>query len=793
MLDSVSNAKVKIKKRAEDLNKKSEVWFDNECRLSKENMNHVSKKFSKTPKDNLLRRQVFEAKKNFKKIILTKKRKYRKKLVDDLQNSERKNSKDFWKKLRKLSPKNISDPRQPSITEFREYFQNLSHSDRPQDVPPLNQENGPLDFIISLEELTDAAKRLKYGKAHGVDIICNEMIIPLVQSHPDLLLCLFNKILESSEIMPDWIVGLIVPVFKDGSKMDPGNYRGITLMSCLGKLFLSILNARLLTFALEKNIIRANQLGFVPGNRTSDAHIIINNLVNKICHKNNKKLYSCFVDFRKAFDLVPRDILLKKLLNYGINGKFFNIIRNIYTNDKASVKLNGKSSTTFNVNVGVRQGCILSPLLFNIFLSDLARSLQGNESVTIGSLNSIFWADDLVMFADSEDGLQNMLNLLEKYSNENYLTVNTKKTKCMIFNKNGRLLLRPFYLNNTRLECVRLYKYLGFMITPSGEINTGLKDLRDRAFRAFMKIRRDLGPSFNQNVPLILSLIDSLVKPILLYASDFWGCFKLPKSNQIDTFYMSMMKQVLGVQKQTVNDGVLLELGRTPLSFDAKKLSIKNWERIIRGKANKPLLLSLQESVDLELPWTSHIKTNMESIGLLHFYTANRSSKNPFVFKKVFQRLCDIFHQEIFASFTGDRSKLRTYATFKKDPGYESYLSNIKNTKIRVNVSKFRLSNHKLMIEAGRYKKLNANERFCPFCPHVVEDEIHFLFDCPSYHPQRARLIDPIVNQLLNAHSLTVEQRFEYVMSNMDKNLCNYISNSMDLREFLLSNPKQQG
>ena len=97
------------------------------------------------------------------------------------------------------------------------------------------------------------------------------------------------------------------------------------------------------------------------------------------------------------------------------------------------------------------------------------------------------------------------------------------------------------------------------------------------------------------------------------------------------------------------------------------------------------------------------------------------------------------------------------------------------------------------MIEAGRHKKLNANERFCPFCPHVVEDEIHFLFDCPSYHPQRIRLIDPIANQLFNVHALTVEQKFEYVMSNMDKNLCDYISNSMDLREFLLSNPKEQG
>ena len=179
------------------------------------------------------------------------------------------------------------------------------------------------------------------------------------------------------------------------------------------------------------------------------------------------------------------------------------------------------------------------------------------------------------MFSDSENGLQKMLDIFEKYCKENELTINTKKTKCMVFNKNGRLLLRQFYLNNVQLECVRAYEYLGFIITPSGEINSGLKDLQDRAFRAFMKIKRDLGPGFNQDVRLILSLIDSLVKPILLYGSDFWGCFNLQKSNHIDIFYMSMLKQILGVQKQTTNDGVLLELGMTPLSFDAKKLAIK--------------------------------------------------------------------------------------------------------------------------------------------------------------------------------------------------------------------------
>ena len=128
----------------------------------------------------------------------------------------------------------------------------------------------------------------------------------------------------------------------------------------------------------------------------------------------------------------------------------------------------------------MRQGYIRSPLFFNLFLCDLAKSLSQLESPEIGHINSLFWADDLVMFSDSESGLQKMLSILEEYCKKNELIVNTKKTKCMIFNKSGRLLLRHFHLNNVQLECVRTYKYLGFVLTPSGEIATGLKDLRGR-------------------------------------------------------------------------------------------------------------------------------------------------------------------------------------------------------------------------------------------------------------------------------------------------------------------------
>ena len=103
------------------------------------------------------------------------------------------------------------------------------------------------------------------------------------------------------------------------------------------------------------------------------------------------------------------------------------------------------------------------------------------------------------------------------------LTINIEKSKCMIFNKTGYI-----FINGNKLENIRYYKYLGFLFTPSGEIKSGLQDLRDRAFKAFMKLRSQLGTSFNQNVQLSLSLVDSLIKPIMLYASDFWGCLKPP-------------------------------------------------------------------------------------------------------------------------------------------------------------------------------------------------------------------------------------------------------------------------
>ena len=116
--------------------------------------------------------------------------------------------------------------------------------------------------------------------------------------------------------------------------MDPDNYRGISLISCLYKLLTAVINKRLEKFCKDNNILPENALGFVSGNRTSDAHIILHYLTQEYCHRNNRKLFSCFVDFSEAFDCIPRDILFQRLFDKGITGKVFNLIKNIYMHEK---------------------------------------------------------------------------------------------------------------------------------------------------------------------------------------------------------------------------------------------------------------------------------------------------------------------------------------------------------------------------------------------------------------------------------------------------------------------------
>ena len=253
---------------------------------------------------------------------------------------KKKEQKYFWRLLDKLDGSNNDNIFRDCISGNRwtEHFKKVLR-DEVRDIvlPPNSEILGPLDGRITKEELSEASYVLRPHKLNGSDSLSNEMIKCLVETMPDIVLKLFNSVFDSNTKIEQWTMAIITAILKSGSRMDPANYRGISILSCLGKLYSAILNKRLLKYAIDNNILKSEQLGFVPGNRTSDAHLILYSLIQRYCHQKNEKIFSCFVDFSKAFDTIPRDLLFQKLLDYGITGKFFNNIKSLYANDNCCI------------------------------------------------------------------------------------------------------------------------------------------------------------------------------------------------------------------------------------------------------------------------------------------------------------------------------------------------------------------------------------------------------------------------------------------------------------------------
>ena len=727
-------------------------------------------------------------------MIKRKKARHKNAIIEKM-NIETTDGKDFWKLLDKLDDSK-TNPEQFKNTISGEKWVNhfkkiLNNNERPP-LQSIGEEFGPLDYEITNKEMEEAAYILRPGKAPGIDSISNEMISCLLEQNSNVLLKLFNSILKNSYKKTNvWDISLINPIHKKGSFMEVENYRGISLLSCLGKFFSAILLKRLQLYVKENNILSEEQLGFRTGNRTSDAHLILHNIVNQYCHKNGKKVHGCFVDFQRAFDSIPREVLFQKLYNYGIKGKFYQTLENMYSNDKGCIKIGGYITNLFEINLGVKQGCILSPILFNIFLADLTNTLdkESNTPVKISEekqVSSLIWADDLLMLSETETGLNNMLQDLKTYAEDNGLTINTDKTQCMIFNKTGRLLRRNFAYGHQNIKTVRTYKYLGFIVTPSGEIKTGLDDLKDRALKAIYKIKMKMGRYFQKYVKTTLKLFDTLVTPILLYASDFWGCLKQPINNPIENTHNRFLKELIGVQRQTSNTGVLLETGRVPMHLLAKKYCLKNWVRIAKSRsANYLLTLSYDNSLKHNLTWPTSVKNIFSKVGQFDLFLTNEISRKP-PNEQFFKRACDIFHQESFAEIHREESKLRTFAKLKSKIGMENYLLDISNIEDRISLTKIRLSNHKLNIEVGRHNKIQKSERFCPFCPTLIEDEMHFLLLCPTYSTNRTELFEEL--NITNIQNIDQESLFVFLMTSSDTThiTARFLKTAIHIREFLV-------
>lgn len=244
----------------------------------------------------------------------------------------------------------------------------------------------------------------------------------------------YNRIFETGDVPGSFRRAIIFPLYKKGDPEDPTNYRGISFLNTVAKLFGAILFNRLSEWVENKQILHEFQAGFRKNYSTIDQIFSLVN-IGDIYKKRGKKLYAFFVDFRAAFDSIPREALFYKLYGYGISTKMISVIRAIYKENFARVWDGKFLSDEFETSMGVKQGCVLSTLFFVLYINDIIDSVKGGIVMSGKNIPGLMFADDLVFLSETINGMQLMINRLERYCKTWNLSVNLAKSKIMIMRR----------------------------------------------------------------------------------------------------------------------------------------------------------------------------------------------------------------------------------------------------------------------------------------------------------------------------------------------------------------------
>lgn len=503
-----------------------------------------------------------------------------------------------------------------------------------------------LDEPITLQEISTSIKGLKPNKSPGKDCIINEILINSFDILGPTYCKLFNRILETGIFPDSWAEGVIIPIHKKGAKDNADNYRRLTLVSCFGKLFTSILNSRLQIWSEGK--LNDNQFGFRKNHGTLDAIFALHGLIQYSFFHLKQPLYCAFIDFTKAFDHVHLKGLWYKLIRLGIKGKVLKIIRCMYDKIKTCVRVNGEYSDWFKVKSGVLQGEILSPILFSLFVNDLESNLENNlnnAGIEFNQLRIILlmYADDTVLIAKSPLELQMLLNQLSVYCEYWDIQVNVTKTKIVIFRKNGMVI--PDYVwqyNNLILEVVDSFTYLGCVFNFDGKFNLAEETVVKQALKAIFWLKKRF-KEYNFNPLTKMKLFDTYISSIFNYGCQIWGFGESPRTEGV---HVRFCKYVLGLYGNVNNDCVYGELERYPVSVHRKLLIIKYWVKILNSQ--NLIIRFTYDTLSLikGKNWVKKVKALLESLGLGNFWLNQRVDNENHFFRLVKQRLIDCFLQK---------------------------------------------------------------------------------------------------------------------------------------------------
>ena len=694
----------------------------------------------------------------FKKICAHKKSNYnfnnRQKLI-----SSRKNPKIFWQLLKQNTNKSKNIENTCNLQIWKNHFENLLYKENQLPLEYSNfagrEDNNEniLNEIITLDEIHKSIRKLKLGKAQGTDGIGAEFYRYTCYEIAPILCTLFNNIYSTGNLPDMWRDSIVIPVYKSGLRDEPANYRGISLINVMYKIFSNILYDRLRKWAELNNKIDEAQSGFRAGYSTTDNIFILQSLVQKYLSKQGGRFYVLYVDFKKAFDSVVHQNLFNCLKNIGVSSKMLKILLSIYSNMRSFVRVNQTFTESFPCNIGTKQGDVTSTILFTLYINELLTFLRNKNhrgifvTEDIEDVICILFADDIANCADTAINLQLQLNSISEFCSQTGLAVNQSKTEIIVFRNSGPLRnYEHWTYNGEAVNVVTIYKYLGLIFTPTLSWGKAKQKLVAQANKSIFAIKSYQKKFGHFTLSDHFKLFDSMVKPILLYGGDIWG---FEYTSEIEKVQIRFCKDFLGVGPST-NDSVALgECGRLPLCVDYFLKCIKYWLKLLympqyRLPRNCYKMLKGLDDTGRN-NWASAIKHLLYLHGFGNVWLAQEVG-NIEVFLSIFkQRVIDCRKQN-WEEAINSSSRCSTYKCFKTMLNPERYLSLNISYSLRRNLAKFRCSNHKFKIEVGRHLGIERERRICSFCYNnqnlsYVEDEYHAFFQCFQYNSERKRYL----------------------------------------------------
>jgi hypothetical protein len=704
-------------------------WFDADCEKARKDSFQKLQDWRKEHRmfeKEVKRNSYIRSNRYYATLLQIKKERYYIALEARLNNVR--DVKEWWRIAKEFNDSSFIIGTAVTAEDFRSHFQKLLNPERRlcdyQFAEPYIEDH-LLDRDFEIDEVILAMKLLKDGKAPGEDRVPYEFYKYAPASFHITLTNLFNKILNTTEVDESFSKSIIFPIHKKGDRNDPSMYRGISFMNCGPKIFISLLNKRLTTWVEENNKLNEFQAGFRRSFSTVDNIYNLSSIIHLKFHQ-NKRVYAFFVDFKAAFDCVPRNALLYKLSKMGVSSKFLRLLKVIYEGTFSAVWNGENLSDYFETHSGVKQGCLISPLLFALFLNDLHEELGGGLSIDGLNIRILLYADDIVILAEHPNILQRMISRLEKYCKDWNLTVNLEKSKIMIFRKGGRLNINGWKFNNVPVEITNRYTYLGVEFTPKLSFNGHIETRTKKAKTSIYGAWGNLLSTDNIDLQVKFSVFKSAVRSIQCYAAQVFGYGYDENINKLQLFFL---KLILHLPSFTPTYALFLESKEEPSNLYALRLHMKyiyktlftyepqRLPHILSTKILTKRIFWVKEWRKLEeftmvrwdgipldnVRWKNCILAAIENYKVIHF-------------NKCLQKQ--------------SQSTTRFYKNLSHEISYMHL--NLSSTTIMY-IMKARLD-----ILGLRGNLFGNQDKYCQQCNlHSVENTFHFIAECPKFRELR--------------------------------------------------------